>query len=127
MDTSRSCKAIALYRMQGAAYNVAKVFTSGLIIYLAGVLEKTLGVTPGWTVIMLIYGGIMLLIGLFNIKQLPSGKIREFTDITLKDRFKELLFIFKTSLQRNIYSTIYLFYYFVPLCRRFCSKDCTFF
>lgn len=65
-----------------------------------------MGVTPGWTVIMLIYGGIMLLIGLFNIRQLPSGKVREFADITLKDRFKELLFILRTSLQRSIYSTI---------------------
>ena len=80
-----------------------------------------MGVTPGWTVIMLIYGGIMLLIGLFNIRQLPSGKVREFTDVTLKDRFKELLFIFKTSLQRSIYSTISVLL-FCTFCRRLCSK-----
>ena len=65
-----------------------------------------MGVTPGWTVIMLIYGGIMLLIGLFNIRQLPSGKVREFADITLKDRFKELLFIFK-----NFFTKKHIFYY----------------
>ena len=106
MDTLDPAKQSRYIGWQGAAYNVAKVFTSGLIIYLAGVLEKTLGVTPGWTVIMLIYGGIMLLIGLFNIRQLPSGKIREFTDITLKDRFKELLFIFK-----NFFTKKHIFYY----------------
>lgn len=106
MDTLDHAKQSRYIGWQGAAYNVAKVFTSGLIIYLAGVLEKTLGVTPGWTVIMLIYGGIMLLIGLFNIRQLPSGKIREFTDITLKDRFKELLFIFK-----NFFTKKHIFYY----------------
>lgn len=125
MDTPDPAKQSRYIGWQGAAYNVAKVFTSGLIIYLAGVLEKALGVTPGWTVIMLIYGGIMLLIGLFNIRQLPSGKIREFTDITLKDRFKELLFIFK-----NFFTKKHIFYYicFIILyrfCRRFCSKDCT--
>lgn len=106
MDTLDPAKQSRYIGWQGAAYNVAKVFTSGLIIYLAGVLEKALGVTPGWTVIMLIYGGIMLLIGLFNIRQLPSGKIREFTDITLKDRFKELLFIFK-----NFFTKKHIFYY----------------
>ena len=106
MDTLDSAKQSRYIGWQGAAYNVAKVFTSGLIIYLAGVLEKTMGVTPGWTVIMLIYGGIMLLIGLFNIRQLPSGKIREFTDVTLKDRFKELLFIFK-----NFFTKKHIFYY----------------
>jgi PAT family beta-lactamase induction signal transducer AmpG len=106
MDTLDSEKQSRYIGWQGAAYNVAKVFTSGLIIYLAGVLEKTMGVSPGWTVIMLIYGGIMLLIGLFNIRQLPSGKVREFTDVTLKDRFKELLFIFK-----NFFTKKHIFYY----------------
>lgn len=45
MDTLDPAKQSRYIGWQGAAYNVAKVFTSGLIIYLAGVLEKALGVT----------------------------------------------------------------------------------
>ena len=43
MDTLDPAKQSRYIGWQGAAYNVAKVFTSGLIIYLAGVLEKHWG------------------------------------------------------------------------------------
>ncbi|WP_407478049.1 MFS transporter [Elizabethkingia meningoseptica] len=91
---------------QGAAYNVAKVLTSGVIIYFAGVLEKIMGIKPAWTIIMLIYGGIMLIIGLLNMRKLPSGVSLQFSDITLKQRFKELLNVFA-----NFFTKKHIIYY----------------
>ncbi|MDE5492349.1 MFS transporter [Elizabethkingia meningoseptica] len=91
---------------QGAAYNVAKVLTSGVIIYFAGVLEKIMGIKPAWTIIMLIYGGIMLIIGLLNMRKLPSGASLQFSDITLKQRFKELLNVFA-----NFFTKKHIIYY----------------
>lgn len=91
---------------QGAAYNVAKVLTSGVIIYFAGVLEKIMGIKPAWTIIMLIYGGIMLIIGLLNMRKLLSGASLQFSDITLKQRFKELLNVFA-----NFFTKKHIIYY----------------
>lgn len=37
---------------QGAFYNLAKIISSGLLVYLAGVLEKSKGVTVAWMIIL---------------------------------------------------------------------------
>lgn len=59
---------------QGAFYNVAKVFSSGVLVYLAGELQKNLGVVSAWTIVMLVYGAVMVLLGLYNLRSLPTGK-----------------------------------------------------
>jgi PAT family beta-lactamase induction signal transducer AmpG len=58
---------------QGAAYNLAKILTGGAFVFLAGELENTLGVVNAWMVVMCIYGAIMILLGLYHIRMLPSG------------------------------------------------------
>jgi len=58
---------------QGAAYNLAKIFTGGALVYLAGELENRYGVLTAWMIVMSIYGVIMVLLGLYHIKMLPSG------------------------------------------------------
>lgn len=58
------------------------------------------------TIIMLIYGGIMLIIGLLNMRKLPSGASLQFSDITLKQRFKELLNVFA-----NFFTKKHIIYY----------------
>ncbi len=58
---------------QGAFYNIAKILTGGAIIYLAGRLEVSFGVVKAWMVVMGIYGIIMILLGLYHIRKLPSG------------------------------------------------------
>ena len=60
---------------QGAAYNLAKILTGGAFVFLAGELENTLGVVHAWMVVMCIYGAIMILLGLYHIRMLPSGGI----------------------------------------------------
>lgn len=59
---------------QGAFYNVAKVFASGLIVYLAGVFQKSMGTLQAWTIVMFLYGGVMVLLALYNARTLPSGQ-----------------------------------------------------
>jgi MFS transporter, PAT family, beta-lactamase induction signal transducer AmpG len=58
---------------QGAFYNVAKILSSGALVYLAGELEKSLGVINAWTVVMCIYGAIMIALFAYHLKMLPSG------------------------------------------------------
>lgn len=58
---------------QGAAYNLAKILTGGAFVFLAGELENTLGVVHAWMVVMFVYGAIMISLGLYHIRMLPSG------------------------------------------------------
>jgi MFS transporter, PAT family, beta-lactamase induction signal transducer AmpG len=58
---------------QGAFYNVAKVFTQGALVYLAGQLEVGIGVLHAWMIVMGIFGLIMAGLGLYHSRFLPSG------------------------------------------------------
>lgn len=58
---------------QGAFYNIAKVLSGGVLVYLAGELEKKIGITNAWMCVMFLYGIIMIVLGLYNKKMLPSG------------------------------------------------------
>ncbi|TDQ75271.1 MFS transporter [Sphingobacterium yanglingense] len=69
---------------QGAFYNVAKVFSGGALVYFAGQLEREVGIHNAWMIVMFVYGAIMLLLGLCNMRVLPS------TESTVKSStFKE--------------------------------------
>lgn len=58
---------------QGAAYNIAKIFTQGVLVYLAGQLEMSMGVLHAWMIVMGIFGGILVLLSLYHLRVLPSG------------------------------------------------------
>lgn len=67
---------------QGAFYNLAKLVATGLLVYLAGLLinhYKTGGATdqeaalPAWTVIMVACGAILVILGLYHSRALPSS------------------------------------------------------
>ena len=47
---------------QGAFYNIAKVVSGGLLVYLAGELEKKMGIASAWMIVMFGYGIIMILL-----------------------------------------------------------------
>ncbi len=76
---------------QGAFYNIAKVVSGGLLVYLAGELEKEIGIANAWMVVMFAYGIIMVVLGIYNMRVLPStSTVRETTSAregfeTLKD------------------------------------------
>lgn len=58
---------------QGAFYNMAKLLSGGALVYLAGQLEIRLGVVNAWMIVMTIYGAIMIGLGLYHLRMLPSG------------------------------------------------------
>ena len=58
---------------QGASYNIAKIFTQGALVYLAGQLELSIGVLHAWMIVMGIFGGILIVLSLYHAKVLPSG------------------------------------------------------
>jgi PAT family beta-lactamase induction signal transducer AmpG len=58
---------------QGACYNIAKVMSGGVLVYLAGELEKKYGIAGAWSVVMVLYGVIMISLGLYNMRMLPEG------------------------------------------------------
>lgn len=58
---------------QGAFYNIAKVFSGGVLVFFAGELEKRIGLVNAWTTVMILYGLIMVLLGLYSMKMLPDG------------------------------------------------------
>src|SRR5512140_3470800 len=50
---------------QGASYNIAKIFTQGALVYLAGQLETSMGVLHAWMIVMGSYGAILVAISLY--------------------------------------------------------------
>jgi PAT family beta-lactamase induction signal transducer AmpG len=58
---------------QGAFYNVGKVLSQGAFVYLAGRLEKTMGVIPAWTIVMGSFGAILVLLSIYHWYFLPTG------------------------------------------------------
>jgi len=58
---------------QGAFYNVAKVLSQGVFVYVAGQLETTIGVVQAWMIVMAVFGGILVLLSLYHSRMLPVG------------------------------------------------------
>jgi len=57
---------------QGTFYNFAKLFSNGGMVFLAGVLIPVLGNTHAWAIVLAVYSGVMLLLGLYNRSALPT-------------------------------------------------------
>ncbi|NDV59993.1 MFS transporter [Bacteroides sp. 519] len=75
---------------QGAFYNLAKVLTNGGLVYAAGMLKNSLGITYAWMVIMLICAGLMMILGFYHIRILPSGGTSENKITSGAEAIKEL-------------------------------------
>ncbi|ADY50611.1 major facilitator superfamily MFS_1 [Pseudopedobacter saltans DSM 12145] len=85
---------------QGAFYNVAKVFSGGVLVYLAGQLEQEIGIKNAWMVVMFIYGIIMVCLGIYNMRVLPEGNVaKEAT--SLKEGFDTLKDVIVTFFQKK--------------------------
>ena len=91
---------------QGAFYNIAKIAATGGLVYLAGMLidyytgdltglsataaaaAKHNGTVVAWTIIMAVIGVIMVMLGLYNAKFVPSEKAK---DAAEKPDFKQTM------------------------------------
>lgn len=97
---------------QGAFYNVAKVFSGGALVYLAGQLEQKIGIANAWMVVMFAYGIIMVGLGLYNMRVLPSGKAAASTS-TLREGFVTLKDVIISFFQKKYiwYSLCFIVFY----------------
>lgn len=98
LSTSDQAKYIG---WQGAFYNIAKIFATGGLVYLAGWLIEYYGSQQGnsafvanrdaWMMIMALLGGVMVLLGVYHIFMLPSSeKSHSAAGRTFKDIMNEL-------------------------------------
>jgi PAT family beta-lactamase induction signal transducer AmpG len=58
---------------QGASYNIARVLSQGVLVYLAGHLERQFGIVAAWRIVMGIFSSILLLLSIYHFFMLPSG------------------------------------------------------
>ncbi|HUI09685.1 MAG TPA: MFS transporter [Bacteroidota bacterium] len=85
---------------QGAAYNIAKVFTQGALVYLAGQLELSVGIVHAWMTVMGVFGAILILLSLYHAKFLPTGGAA--TQVTtLRQGFSTLWDVVRTFFQKK--------------------------
>jgi len=85
---------------QGAFYNVAKIVSGGLLVYLAGVLEKRYGLINAWVTVMSFYCIIMVSLGFYNMKMLPEGGVSKQVG-TLQEGFDVLKDVIITFFQKK--------------------------
>ena len=76
---------------QGAFYNIAKIFATGLLVYLAGLFIPKVGVTRAWTIVMAILGIIMTVIGIYHYVILPVDKTEDTKGKTLAETMHDLM------------------------------------
>jgi PAT family beta-lactamase induction signal transducer AmpG len=62
---------------QGTFYNVAKLFSNGGMVFLAGVLIPLLGDRDAWAIVLAIYALVMLLLGIYNRRVLPVQVVQQ--------------------------------------------------
>ena len=90
---------------QGAFYNIAKIVATGGLVYLAGVLIDHFGGcvegatkemqyaanVNAWMIIMFIMAAVMVILGFYHMKMLPSGGSAKTEVTTVKETFKTLV------------------------------------
>ncbi len=85
---------------QGAAYNIAKVFTQGALVYLAGQLEMSVGIVHAWMIVMGVFGSILVLLSLYHLRFLPPGGSAT-TVTSLREGFTTLWDVIRTFFQKK--------------------------
>ena len=104
---------------QGAFYNIAKIVASGGLVWVAGRLLKHFGgvegatkevmhsaATNAWMIVMIAIGALMILLSLYHMKQLPSGKGTAVKTASAKETFERLVEVLK-----NFFTKKYIIYY----------------
>lgn len=85
---------------QGAAYNIAKIVSGGGFVYFAGELEKSVGIINAWKAVMIAYGLVMLVLGLYHVKMLPRGSASKEVQ-SLKEGFDTFRMVLRTFFQKK--------------------------
>ena len=114
--------------VQGAFYNIAKLVANGGLVAAAGMLAEHFGASEGasiqanmpaykeaWMIIFIIISALLLLLGLYHSKVLPSTQVPNQEKRSSADVAKELWEVIK-----NFFTKKHIFYYicFIILYRR---------
>ena len=94
---------------QGAFYNIAKIFATGVLVYLAGIFIKSYGVTKAWMFIMLIIGITMLVLGFYHFFMLPTDEKMIEQKKTFKETSRELWEVFADFFKKK-HIVYYIFF-----------------
>lgn len=86
---------------QGAFYNLAKVLTTGGLVYLAGVLKDQMGALWAWTIILGLCGLIMILLAIYHTVMLPSGGEASAKVNSTAEALDELVVVIKSFFQKK--------------------------
>jgi len=98
---------------QGAFYNIAKILSGGALVYLAGEMEKSMGVTNAWTIVTLVYGLIMIILAVYHTKFLPLGESNVEDVKSLKEGFATLKAVTVSFFQKKgiLLSILFVVFY----------------
>lgn len=99
---------------QGAFYNIAKIVASGGLVWLAGWLLKSFGGVEGapaevrheatihaWMLVMLILAAVMVSLGLYHMRMLPSGGKATAEASTARDTWLRLVEVIKDFFRKK--------------------------
>jgi PAT family beta-lactamase induction signal transducer AmpG len=99
---------------QGAFYNIAKIVASGGLVWLAGWLLKSFGGVDGaaeavrhdatvhaWMTVMLILAAVMIVLGLYHIRMLPSGGAAATGTTSARETFQRLLEVIRDFFRKK--------------------------
>ena len=105
--------------VQGAFYNIAKLVANGGLVAMAGFLAESFGAVEGasieankgaytsaWMIIFAVIAAIMVLIGLYHIKTLPSSQVASTEKKTASEVGRELVAVIG-----NFFTKKHIFYY----------------
>ena len=117
---------------QGAFYNIAKIVASGGLVWLAGALLVGFGGVEGateavrheatrhaWMTVMLILAAVMLLLGFYHMRMLPSGGAAASGAKSARVGGGNQGFLLEEA-----HLVLYSVHYPLSPCRGFCHEDC---
>lgn len=99
---------------QGAFYNLAKVTAMGGLVYLAGILKASVGVLNTWMIIMSCCSGLMILLGLYHIRILPSDIKLTKEPVSYRESMSNLWDVIRSFFEKKY---IWLYILFIILYR----------
>ena len=114
---------------QGAFYNIAKIFATGLLVWIAGIITPMVGVLNAWTAILVFLCVVMTALGIYHYFILPTDGKHNDDKKSASETLKELWDVLKEFVQkahiiyyilfiiikesRTLYSLFWFFYLFL--------------
>lgn len=97
---------------QGAFFNVAKVVSLSVFVFIAGAMEQKVGLTKAWMVVMGAYALVMLSLAAYHSRMLPSSK-KPTSQKTLKEAMSTTAEVLTTFFKKKniIWSVVFIILY----------------